>query len=52
MGCRTSLVPLRLGGGETQMDALALIGKVTDSSRICLRFIYTPGRLALITSVI
>lgn len=35
---------------ETQMDTLTL--NMTDSSRLCLRLIYTPGCLALITSVI
>lgn len=35
---------------EIQMDTLTPSG-VTDSSCLCLRLIYTPGCLALITSV-
>ena len=37
MGCCTSLVPRRLGGGETQMDALALIaGWLTAPVSVCV----------------
>lgn len=45
--------PLSLRGSEVgiQMDTLTL-NRVTDSSCLCLPLIYTPGCLALITSMI